>query len=246
MTNAIEQRPMDLLASGASELGLKLSPSQLSQFDLYYREMADWNQRVNLTSIIEHDAVQVKHFLDSLTVCLAYPQGLPPGLRIMDIGAGAGFPGLPLKLAFPDTRLLLVESVGKKVRFLEHLVELLALTDVEVMKGRAEDLAHLPALRESYDLVVSRGVAKLPVLLEYTLPYCAVGGRMIVLNHRSAERDFAGAANALGTLGGRMGKIYPVELSGLTDDRIMVVAEKTRATPDDYPRQAGIPAKRPL
>lgn len=246
MTNAIEQRPMDLLASGASELGLKLSPAQLSQFILFYREMADWNQRVNLTSITEHDAVQVKHFLDSLTVCLAYPEGLPPGLRIVDIGAGAGFPGLPLKLAFPDTRLLLVESVGKKVRFLEHLVELLALTDVEVMKGRAEDLAHLPKLRESYDLVVSRGVAKLPVLLEYTLPYCAVGGRMIVLNHRSAERDFAGATSALKTLGGRMGGIHSVELSGLTDDRIVVVVEKVRSTPDSYPRQAGIPAKRPL
>ncbi|PKB68377.1 MAG: 16S rRNA (guanine(527)-N(7))-methyltransferase RsmG [SAR202 cluster bacterium Io17-Chloro-G4] len=237
---------MDLLANGASELGLKLSTTQLGQFDHYYRELADWSQRVNLTSITEHTAVQVKHFLDSLTVTLAYPQGIPPGLRIVDIGAGAGFPGLPLKLAFPDTQLLMVESVGKKARFLEHLVELLALRDVEVMTGRAEDLAHMPEFSESYDLALGRGVAKLPVLLEYTLPYCAVGGRLVVLNHQSAEREFAGAENALETLGGKMGGVYPVNVSGLTDDRIVVVVEKVRPTPEGYPRQPGTPAKRPL
>jgi 16S rRNA (guanine527-N7)-methyltransferase len=246
MSDENEQQLMDLLASGASELGLELSSAQLAQFDLYYRELADWNQRVNLTSIIEHAAVQVKHFLDSLTVCLAYPQGMPPDLRIVDIGAGAGFPGLPLKLAFPDTHLLLVESVGKKVLFMEHVVELLALSDVKVIKGRAEDLAHLPELRESYDLAVGRGVARLPVLLEYTLPYCAVGGRLVILNHRSAEQDIGGAANALSTLGGRMGEIYPVNISGLTDDRIVMVVEKVQPAPVDYPRQAGTPAKRPL
>lgn len=237
---------MDLLASGASELGMNLSSAQLGQFDLYCRELTDWNQRVNLTSITEHGAVQVKHFLDSLTVCLAYPQGMPSGLRIVDIGAGAGFPGLPLKLAFPDTHLLLVESVGGKTRFLEHLVDLLALTNVEVLTGRAEELAHLPELRESYDLALGRGVAKMPVLLEYTLPFCALGGRLVVLNHRSVEREFAGASRALEALGGRLGEIYPVEISGLTDDRILVSVEKVRPTPDRYPRRPGIPGKRPL
>ena len=237
---------MDLLASGASELGLELSPTQLRQFELYYRELADWNQRVNLTSMTEHAAVQVKHFLDSLTVCLAYPQGMPPGIRIVDIGAGGGFPGLPLKLALPDTHLLMVESVGKKSRFLEHLVDLLSLADVEVMTGRAEQLAHAPGLRERFDLAVSRGVAKMPVMLEYSLPFCAVGGRMVVLNHRSVEKEFAGATNALEVLGGRLGEIYPVKTSGLTDDRIVVVVEKVRSTPDAFPRRPGIPAKRPL
>ena len=246
MSDAIDQQPMDLLASGASELGLKLSPAQLSQFDLYYRELADWNQRVNLTSITEHGAVQIKHFLDSLTVCLAYPQGMPPDLRIVDIGAGGGFPGLPLKLALPDTHLLMVESVGKRARFLEHLVDLLSLAGVEVMTGRAEQLAHAPELRESYDLVVSRGVAKMPVMLEYSLPFCAVGGRMVVLNHRSVEQEFAGAANALAVLGGRLGEIYPVEIGGLIDDRVVVAVEKVKTTPDRYPRRPGIPAKRPL
>ena len=246
MSDAIDQRPMDLLASGASELGLKLSPNQLSQFDLYYRELADWNQRVNLTSITEHGEVQVKHFLDSLTVCLAYPQGMPPGLRIVDIGAGGGFPGLPLKLVLPSAHLLMVESVGKKARFLEHLVDLLALTDVEVITGRAEQLAHAPELRESFDLAVSRGVVKMPVLLEYSLPFCRVGGRMVVLNHRSVENQFAGATNALEVLGGRLGEVFPVKISGLTDDRVVVVVEKVKTTPDRYPRRSGIPAKRPL
>ena len=237
---------MDLLASGASELGLKLSPAQLSQFDLYYRELADWNQRVNLTSITEHGAVQIKHFLDSLTVCLTYPQGMPPGLRIVDIGAGGGFPGLPLKLALPDTQLLLVESVGKKARFLEHLVDLLSLADVEVMTGRAEELAHVPELRQSFDLALGRGVARMRVLLEYTLPFCAVGGRLVVLNHQRVQQEIPGAAKALEALGGRMGEIYPVDIDGLTDDRVVLVVEKVHATPDRYPRNPGIPAKRPL
>ena len=123
---------------------------------------------------------------------------------------------------------------------------LLSLTDVAVMTGRAEDLAHKPELRENYDLALGRGVAKLPVLLEYTLPYCAVGGRMVILNHRGVEQEFAGAANALETLGGRLGEIYPVEISGLTDDRVVVAVEKFKATPDRYPRRPGVPAKRPL
>ena len=246
MSDDNKQQPMDLLAKGASELGLRLSPAQLEQFDLYYREMADWNQRVNLTSITERDAVQIKHFLDSLTICLAYPQGMPPTLRIVDIGAGAGFPGLPLKLAFPHIRLLMVESVGKKARFLEHVVEQLDVTDVEVITGRAEDLARHPILRERFDLAVGRGVAKLPVLLEYTLPYCTVGGRLVVLNHRSAQRDFPAAARALKALGGRMGEIYNVGISGLTDDRIVAVVHKVAPTSSAYPRPTGVPAKRPL
>lgn len=246
MSDAIDQQPMVLLANGASELGLDLSPAQLGQFELYYRELANWNQRANLTSITEYGAVQTKHFLDSLTVCLAYPQGMPPVLRVVDIGAGAGFPGLPLKLALPDTQLTMMESARKKARFLEHLVDALSLRGVEVLTGRVEHLAHDLELRESYDLAVSRGVARTPVLLEYALPFCYVGGRMVVLNHTSAKQEILGATNALQVLGGRLGQIYPVEIRGLTDDRIVVVVEKVRTTPDSYPRRPGIPSKRPL
>ena len=153
---------------------------------------------------------------------------------------------MPLKLAFPAIHLSLLESVGKKARFLERLVEVLGISGVDVLTGRAESLAHLPELRESFDLVVSRGVAKMPVLLEYTLPFCSLGGRMVVLNHTSAKQEVFGATNALKVLGGRLVDIYAVNVSGLTDDRVVVTVDKVAPTPHQYPRRPGIPAKRPL
>ena len=236
---------MELLDLGAAELGLGLTPQQLEQFETYYRELADWNRRVNLTAITEYREVQVKHFLDSLSVYLAFPKGPTGSIRLIDVGTGAGFPGLPLKLALPEIHLVLVESVGKKSRFLEHLVEVLGLSSVEVHTGRAEELAHQPDLRESFDLAVSRGVAKLPVLLEYTLPFCTVGGRVALLK-RGIEQELAEATAALGALGGRLGDIYPVQVPGLNDGRVILSVDKVEATPDKYPRRPGLPAKRPL
>ena len=153
---------MEILSRGAAEMGLELTARQMDQFGTYHVELADWNQRANLTAITERREVQVKHFLDSLTVLLAYPAGLPATTRLVDVGAGAGFPSLPLKLLYPDLRVSLVESTGKKTQFLEHLLGVLGLSGVEVWKGRAEELAHSPELREGFDLVLSRGVAKLP------------------------------------------------------------------------------------
>ena len=166
----------ELLERGSYQLGLELNARQLEQFQAYYRELADWNRRVNLTAVTEYREVQVKHFLDSLSLYSVCAGGPTDGLKVVDVGAGAGFPGLPLKLALPDIQLTLVESVGKKARFLEHLVRALGLSGVDVLTGRAEALAHDAELRESFDLAVSRGVAKLPVLLEYTLPFCRIGG----------------------------------------------------------------------
>ena len=237
---------MEILALGSQELGLSLSGKQLGQFHVYYRELADWNQRVNLTSVVEHEEVQTKHFLDSLTVCLAVPEGLDSVTAVVDVGSGAGFPGLPLKLAFPHLRLALVESVGKKSAFVNHVVSKLELSGVEVHTGRAEQLAHRPELREGFDLAVTRGVAGLATLAEYTLPFCRLGGRMVALKHGGIDKELAEAERAVKVLGGRMEGVFPVQVTGLTDNRMVVAVEKVGLTPDQYPRRPGIPAKRPL
>ena len=227
-------------------MGIALSGGQLDQFETYFHELADWNQRANLTSITGYEEVQIKHFLDSLTVCLAAGDILARPVRVVDIGAGAGLPGLALKLAFPWIELSLVESVAKKTAFLEHLTAKLGLEGVSVHTGRAEALARDETLRDGFDLAVVRGVAKLPLLLEYCLPFCKSGGRLVALKHGGDGRELDAAANALAELGGRIEKVVPVELEGLTDDRVVILVEKTGPTPDRYPRRVGIPAKRPL
>ena len=244
---------MKLLADGAGALGIHLSGEQREQFELYYRELTQWNQRVNLTAITGCGETQVRHFLDSLTVCLPFigeeggPLARLPGVaRAVDVGSGAGFPGLPLKLAFPGLELHLVESVGKKAAFLEHIVERLGLAGVVVHTQRAENLAREPGLRDSFDLALVRGVARTSLLLEYALPFCSVGGRTVALKHGGLEHELKEAGHALAELGGRQAGVYQVTLPGLTDDRVVAVFEKVEPTPERYPRRAGIPAKRPL
>ena len=244
---------MKLLAEGARELGLELSYKQLEQFEIYYRELAGWNERANLTAITGYEETQVRHFLDSLTVCLPFREtpdapmdSLPGVVRVVDVGSGAGFPGLPLKLTFPRLELHLVESVGKKTAFLERMVGLLQLDGVTVHTGRAETLARDPELRDSFDLALVRGVARLSLLLEYTLPFCRVGGRVMALKHGGLESELAEAEFALLELRGRAAGVFPVALPELTDNRVVAAFEKVAPTPDRYPRRVGIPAKRPL
>ena len=240
--------PMEKLSRGAPELGLSLDAAQLRQFETYYRELADWNTRMNLTSVIDYEEVQVKHFLDSLTVLPALGQPLATNARVVDIGAGAGFPGLPLKLVCPSLSLDLVESTGKKATFLRHVVETLDLADVEVHTGRAEDLAHCTQLRASCDLALARGLARLPTLLEYSLPFTRNGGLVAAWKHGGSglKDELATAQNALQFLGGRVRSIYPVKATGLEDNRVVVIIEKVRETPDEYPRRPGMPRKQPL
>jgi 16S rRNA (guanine527-N7)-methyltransferase len=237
---------MGLLKSGAAQLGVALSEEQLDQFETYYQELADWNQRANLTAIIEYEDVQVKHFLDSLTVCLTAREYLAGPVRVIDVGAGAGLPGLALKLAFPDIKLALVESLKKKAAFLHHIVEKLGLEDVSVYTGRAEDLAREKDLRDAFDLVAVRALAKLPLLLEFSMPFCKPGGRLVALKHGGDWSEQESAANALAELGGHIERVSTVLLEGLTDDRIVISVKKTGPTPSRYPRSVGIPAKRPL
>ena len=240
---------MTLLAEGAKELGIILSGAQLEQFELYYHELSEWNRTTNLTAIIGYNEAQVRHFVDSLTVCLACGEtadGLLGSAKLVDVGSGAGFPGLPLKLAFPHIEVHLIESVGKKTAFLEHLVKTLGRGGVTVHTGRAELMAREPELRENFDLALMRGVARLSLLLEYALPFCRVGGRVVALKHGALESELTEAAPALLELGGREAGVFPVTVAGLTDNRVVAAFEKSAPTPERYPRRVGIPAKRPL
>jgi 16S rRNA (guanine527-N7)-methyltransferase len=241
---------MERLRTGARSLGLTLTDQQLAAFQDYYQELVGWNKKFNLTAITEYDQVQVRHFVDSLSCLLALVRppcsrnGAP--LSCIDVGSGAGFPGIPLKIYCARMHLVLLEATAKKVRFLEHVVAHLGLEDVQSIWGRAEELAHDPAHREAYDLVVARAVAELPVLAEYTLPFCRLGGRVVAQKGRSAQEESQAAAYALTLLGGRLHKVIPVELQGLAEARNLVVIEKVARTADRYPRRPGIPAKRPL
>ena len=246
MTGTTDLLP--LLAQGAAELGLTLPLAQLKQFELYFRELADWNRRVNLTSVADYEGVQVKHFLDSLTLLPALNGRLADGLRVVDVGAGGGFPGLPLKLVFPQIRLALVEATGKKSGFLRHAARSLGLEGVEVYTGRAEELAHRPELRAAFDLALARGLARLPALLEYTLPFAKPGGRVAAWKHGgdNLRAELTAARRALRLLGGRVESIHKVSAAGLTDNRVVLLVGKTRSTPEAYPRRPGTPTRQPL
>ena len=237
---------MDLLVKGAAELGLCLTSGQVESFRSYHRELASWNRRMNLTAIDDPEEVQLRHFVDSLTVAKVLPDAARERGRMLDVGAGAGFPGVPLKLVFPGMHLSLLDSVGKKASFLEHLVDTLGLDDVAVYKGRAEDLAMRPELRESFDVVVSRGVAKMRVLMEYTLPYCRTGGMVVTLKKGGVDTEVSDALHAMEVLAGRMRETRRVAVEGLDDGRVLVVVDKVKPTPAKFPRRPGLPAKRPL
>jgi 16S rRNA (guanine527-N7)-methyltransferase len=225
-------------------LGLQLSRLQLSALTLYERELLDWNTHFNLTAIRDPQEIHIKHFLDSLT-CLLVLRDSPPE-RLIDIGTGAGFPGIPLKIVYPKMQLTLVESVGKKAQFCRHVVRILDLRGVEVVQTRAEALGQDPAYREQYDCAVARAVAVLPVLSEYLLPLVRVGGRMLAMKGESGPAEAHSAEGALRILGGHLRQLLPVMLPGVAEERYLVVIDKVAATPDGYPRKVGLPAKRPL
>lgn len=241
---------MELLKKGAIELGVTLSDRQLDQFEIYFHQLTEWNKRANLTAIIEYDAVQVKHFLDSLTVWLTAKEVLESSasrpIRVMDVGSGAGLPGLALKIAFPDIQLALVESVAKKTSFMRHVIDTLNLEGVSVYTGRAEELARGNDLRDRFDMVVVRALAKLPLLLEFGLPFCKTDGCLVAFKHGGDGTEQDEAANALSELNGFIERVSTVRLEGLTDDRVVILIRKTGATPKRYPRSVGVPGKRPL
>lgn len=234
----------DLRSAALSLVGLSLSSQQVSAFDRYAAELVEWNRRFNLTAITDREQIEVKHFLDSLT-CLLAMRGRSLG-RAVDVGTGAGFPGLPLRITCPGLRLTLVESVGKKAQFCRHVVKVLGLEGVEVIHARAEEVGRWPDHRESYDWALARAVAPLPVLVEYLMPLLKVGGRAVAQKGETGPAEAHAAEKALGLLGGRLLQLIPVEIPGVAEARYLVVMEKTAATPPQYPRRQGIAARRPL
>jgi 16S rRNA (guanine527-N7)-methyltransferase len=236
---------MEKLIHAAQQLfGVHLTGRQMVALMTFENELLAWNEKFNLTAIRDVEGIRTKHFLDSFSCVLAWKENPPK--RLIDVGTGAGFPGILLKILYPSMELTLVESVGKKANFCRHAVEILKLEAVTVITARAEEVGQIPARRESYDWAVARAVAYLPVLSEYLLPLVQVGGRMLAQKGSKAPVEVHHAENAFKLLGGRMRSLLPVILPGVAEERYLVVVDKVAATPALYPRKPGFPSKKPL
>lgn len=234
-----EQFVMDLTA-----LGVTLTDKQIQQFIQYYEMLVEWNQVMNLTAITEYDDVMKKHFVDSVSLIKAYD--VNQNVTVIDVGTGAGFPGLALKIAYPNLQVTLLDSLNKRINFLNAVIDKLGLTGVETVHGRAEDFAKPDKLREKFDLCVSRAVANLSTLSEYCLPFVKQGGLFISYKSEKISEEMTAAKNAIYVLGGKV--VDQVEFTLPDSDiyRNLFVIQKERVTPKKYPRKAGLPAKEPL
>jgi 16S rRNA (guanine527-N7)-methyltransferase len=236
---------MQKLVHNAQELfGIQLNKAQLQMLATYERELMIWNEKISLTAIRDDAGIRTKHFLDSFSCVQAWTD--KPPQTLVDVGTGAGFPGIPLKIIYPHLKLTLVESVGKKADFCRHIVESLHLEDVNIIQARAEMLGQQPRFREAFDWAVARAVAQLPVLSEYLLPLVKVGGMMLAQKGESGPSESHAAENALRILGGHLRQMMSVTLPGVVEERYLVVVDKVGATPPQYPRREGTPAKKPL
>lgn len=235
----------DALIDESVQYGVRLAPDQASQFDAYQRLIEEWSPRANLVGNVDPDVVRRRHFLESIALGAALREReiMRPGSDVLDVGAGAGFPGVVLKIVWPAMRLTLIEATAKKTAFLSALVDALQLDGAAVLTGRAELLAHDVALRERFDLVVARAVAPLRVLLELALPFARVGGRLVTPKGSRVDAEVAGAARALDVLGGRA-FVVPFKVRGPPQNLVVIL--KQRPTPGGFPRRPGAPAKSPL
>lgn len=224
-------------------LGITLSQEQIGQFLIYYEMLAEQNKVMNLTAITDYEEVLKKHFIDSLSLIRACDLTLP--ISVIDVGTGAGFPGIPLKIAFPKLRITLLDSLNKRISFINTVIEKLGLTDIEAIHGRAEDFAR-NAMREKYDLSVSRAVANLSTLSEYCLPFVKQGGKFISYKSEKIAEESLAAEKAIDILGGRVADRIEFMLPDCDIYRNLVVIEKIKETPKKYPRKAGLPGKEPL
>lgn len=233
-----------MLEQKLNELGIHTNQIMMKQFDQFYHLLIEWNKVMNLTGITDYDEVVEKHFVDSLS--LAKSIDLLSVESVIDVGTGAGFPGIPLKIAFPHLRIVLLDSLNKRIRFLNEVIEQLNLKEIQTIHGRAEEFAKKKDYREEFDLCVSRAVANLSVLCEYCIPYIRVGGMFISYKSGEVDKEVYNSENAIHLLGGVLEKVDKFELPGTDIHRSFVVIKKSQHTKSRYPRKAGIPAKEPL
>ncbi len=240
------------LQAGCREMGLSLDVQQLAQFELYYRELVEWNEKFNLTAITAYMEVQIKHFLDSLValplIVTELGESLPlqRSLHLLDVGTGAGFPGIPLKIVAPSLNVMLMDGTGKKITFLREIVAKLGLNNVEVVQGRAEEMGSNPLYRGQFDLVTARAVASLNTLVEYLIPLVCRGGLAVIYKGASAPQEFVAARKAIELLGGETVQLAPVKVPLLDEQRFVLLIKKSHPTPERFPRGQGLPRKKPL
>lgn len=234
----------NLLVKGLSELGLTITEEQIEKFDKYYEMLIETNKVMNLTSITEYDEVIIKHFIDSLLVVNIFD--INQSKKMIDVGTGAGFPGIPIKIMFPNLQITLLDSLNKRLKFLNNVIDELGLKNITTVHGRAEDIAHMDEYREKFSLCVSRAVANLSTLSEYCIPFINESGMFISYKSEFSEEETDNAKKAIKVLGGKIEDTYIEELPHSDINRSFVVIKKERSTPNKYPRKAGVPSKKPI
>ena len=240
---------MEKLREYAKELGIELFNEQINMFKIYFEMLIETNKVMNLTAITEIDEVITKHFIDSISLVKVYPNLLNNediSTKILDLGTGAGFPGIPLKIVFPYIEIVLMDSLNKRVLFLQKVIDELKLSDITAVHGRAEEMARRKEYRESFDLCVSRAVANLSTLSEYCIPFVKENGYFISYKASDVEREVENAKKAIKILGGNLTAVKKLTLPGTEIDRSFIIIEKNKSTPKTYPRKAGTASKDPL
>jgi 16S rRNA (guanine527-N7)-methyltransferase len=233
---------VELLVNGALHYGKSITQHQVEQFTKYMELLKDWNTKINLTAIEDDKEIIIKHFIDSISVL---PLVKDQELKLIDVGTGAGFPGIPVKIVNPNIEVTLLDSLDKRVKFLNEVIKSINISKINAIHGRAEDMGISPIYRENYDIAVARAVANLPVLLEYCLPFVKINGIFIAMKGSNTE-EFENCSKALDILGGKIEKIEKMVLPFTNIERNVVVVRKFRQTPTKYPRKAGKPVKEPL
>ena len=231
-----------ILCEKMQDINIILSEMQVEQFFKYMNLLLEWNEKINLTAITDENEIILKHFVDSLTIC----KYLENKNSLIDVGTGAGFPGIPVKIVRPDLKIVLLDSLNKRVKFLNDVIEKLDLKNIVALHGRAEEVARKPEYREQFDIATSRAVANLSVLLEYLVPFVKVGERCICMKGAEIEEELNSAGKAMMVLGAKIDKVDDFWLPGSDMRRNLVILKKMKETSGKYPRKAGVPAKDPI